>query len=185
VPKEETGRKAEEEFQTAIKRTKTQWKPVKMPDRQQCPRCSFLLPKQSSHSVDYIIYHTTDERICEVKHTGQPRFMFSGISEEQRVELDSHHSAWIFLSLGNSRPNSKLPDRRIAFLIPWRVWRQTEHAFNEVGVKSIARDETALSRPKTAVERGMYATHWLKNFQLNWVDGGWEVPRGHLWRIQE
>jgi hypothetical protein len=103
--------------------------PLIYPNTSICPKCHhqlFPLPDRP----DIII---ANEGI-EVKESDD-RIAFNAISDGQREWADKRTEEgfkyWIALQLGRDRPDSKSPNRKRAWLVPWVKWLEMEKTLSQ------------------------------------------------------
>jgi hypothetical protein len=62
-------------------------------------------------------------------------------------------------------------------LVPWTFWKNTQDNLEEQGFASIIYEGTERSRNPVANDI-------LGHFAMVWKDGGWKIPKGHLFWAQ-
>ena len=92
----------------------------------------------------------------------------SSITPIQDKVCDEHES-WLFLEMGTGRA----PNGRAAWLVPWGMWKIHQERLEAEGFSSIIYEKTTRSRNPVAGEL-------LKDYVLEWVDGSWSIPEGHV-----
>lgn len=163
------------------------WDWKKFEDQRYCPHCRNILYRVDNRPYDGMAIINGRAAPIEVK-MGHTRFPFADLKEHQRAGMkaweDKHGElTWLFLQLGDHRPNSKNFGRRRCWLISLNTLGGIENLCNVYGLKSLPLSEHTTRRVKVR-ESKIYATNLLKNYELPWKKGGWELPHDHPFAVE-
>lgn len=174
-------KKAEADLAKLIHGLGWDWK--KFEDQRYCPHCRQILYRVDNRPYDGMaVIHGTSIPI-EVK-MGHTRFAFSDLKDHQREgmrewQVKHGRQTWLFLQMGDDRPNSKSKTRRRCWLMTLSTLEGIEDLCSAYGLKSLPLNEHTTKRVKVKKDL-VYATNLLHNHELPWIPGGWKLPHEHL-----
>jgi hypothetical protein len=136
-----------------------------------CPTChGDMLLNKAETMPDFLV--AFDYIYIEGKGgTDSWNFKTSITPTQDKVCLE--HESWLFLELGPGRA----PEGRSAWLVPWTFWKNTQNNLEEQGFASIIYEGTERSRNPVAGDL-------LGHFAMIWKNGGWKIPKEHLFWMQ-
>lgn len=136
-----------------------------------CPSCAAIFPlPKAEKKPDFLI--AMEYRYVEAKGAGDS-WHFDGDFRPNQIEFmdNNPHNSWIFVEMGTGRA----PDGKIAFLMPWKTWKEVAENLLEKGYKSIRFESTNKSR--VPVVKDVIDEHYL----LEWEKGNWKIRNNHMW----
>jgi hypothetical protein len=108
-------------------------------------------------------------------------FSLSKISPEQRAwllfaqETGAFH---LYIGLGTAHGRAgRKEEPRLAWIVPWAYWQSVEEK-----LLPIQKSLPLVVRPgldRRVQDGHLVAMELLKNFELRWVGGGWQLPTNH------
>ncbi|MHA2201806.1 MAG: hypothetical protein ACXABN_18200 [Candidatus Thorarchaeota archaeon] len=159
---------AEKAFRDMVKRHNYKWH--KYGDVRYCIHCKKALPK-SEHAPDFSLWEVYNWVECKNSDkTGRwnaSELMVGGTRENQRVFL-LENNGWLFILLGTGRA----PKGKSAYFIPFKEWVDKIEPILDVNKMRSIRKSCKGKRPG--------ADLLLQSYRLEWEDGGWNIPKGHL-----
>lgn len=173
-------KKAEADLAKFIHGLGWDWK--KFEDQRYCPHCRHILYRVDNRPYDGMAIINGYAAPIEVK-MGHTRFTFADLKEHQREGMkeweDKHDNpSWLFLQIGDDRPNSKSENRRRCWLFTLNTLNGIETLMGNYDMKSLPLNEHTTSR-KILKEHELYATNLLKQHELMWKPGGWTIAKLH------
>jgi hypothetical protein len=160
---------SEKAFRELAKYYKFGWH--KYGDVRFCIHCRKPLPK-SEQAPDFSLWEVYNWVECKNSDKSgrwaASEIMEGGARENQRAFL-LEKNGWLFILLGTGRA----PKGKSAFLIPFHEWVDKIEPILELNKMRSIRKESKGKRPG--------ADLLLQSYRLDWEDGGWKIPRGHLY----
>lgn len=139
-----------------------------------CPRCEnfFPLPK-AEKKPDFLI--ATKYAFVEAKG-GIDSWQFYGDFRPNQIEFMNQNEdlSWIYVEVGPGNA----PSGKVAFLMPWKKWKETESVLLEANFKSLAFKKTSRSRVPEITD--VISSEYL----LTWNNGMWNIPDNHVWFLK-
>jgi hypothetical protein len=139
-----------------------------------CMHCKKAQPK-SEHAPDYSLWEVYNWVECKNSdNTGRwnaSELMEGGARANQRAFL-LENNGWLFILLGTGRA----PKGKSAYFLPFQEWVDRIEPILAVNNMRSIRKSSKGKRPG--------ADLLLQSYRLVWEDGGWSIPREHLfWTV--
>ncbi|KPK19761.1 MAG: hypothetical protein AMJ70_08545 [Dehalococcoidia bacterium SG8_51_3] len=161
------------------------WDWKKFEDRRYCPNCRALLYRVDDRPYDGMATVNGIAIPIEVK-ASKLNFAFSELKKHQEdgmLEWQEKHNrykgCWIFLQMGDQKPNSKQPNRRRCWLITLNAFLDIRTLCSMMETQTLPYSEETTNRKKLK-DLQISATTLLGKWELKWIPGGWSLPREHL-----
>ena len=153
----------------------------KFTDRQYCQVCHNLIWKTDNLPFDGQGTYLGRAIPVEIKQA-ETSFPFNDIRENQREGLTkwervNNAPAWLAITMGTDRPNSKSTRKRRSWLVPRNVWVLQENLIRANGLKSMPYSAETTTRK---ILKQYNADTLLGMHEVKWISKhGWSIPRSH------